>query len=135
MVAAGSKIVGVIGGTAEILVEGEVEGDIELERNVVVGRSGKVTGNIVARSARIAGQLIGNVSGHERVELVASASLEGDVAAPRVVIAEGAFFKGNIQMSGKAQEGSTAGVKESMAAGKSQAAASPSESEREPAKG
>ena len=44
--------------------------------------------------------MLGNIRGIERVEVLASGSLEGDVAAPRVVIAEGAFFKGKVEMTG-----------------------------------
>lgn len=98
-VAPGSKLVGIIMGTAEVLVEGELEGELKLDSRVVVGPQGKVKGNIMARSVRIAGQLVGNVQGLERVELTSTASLEGNLAAPRVVIAEGAFFKGEVEMA------------------------------------
>ena len=51
---------------------------------------------------RIGGRVVGNVQGHEKVEILPSGRLEGDVAAPRVVLAEGAFFKGKVEMTGKA---------------------------------
>lgn len=111
-VAPGSKLVGLIMGKAEVLVEGELEGEIKLDSRVVVGPQGRVKGNIVARSVRIAGKLFGNVHGLERVELTSTASLEGNLAAPRVVIADGAFFKGEVEMAGKrpgvAKEGESA---------------------------
>jgi cytoskeletal protein CcmA (bactofilin family) len=83
-----------------VVVEGELEGDIQLETTVHVGKDGQVKGGITARSVRVAGRIVGNVRGLERVEVMASGQLEGDVVAPRVVITEGAFVKGKIEMGG-----------------------------------
>jgi cytoskeletal protein CcmA (bactofilin family) len=99
LVARGSRIIGTITGSTEVVIEGEVEGQVDLESHVQIGTHGRVNGNLKVRSARIAGQLVGNVAGSEVVELTATGRLEGDVAAPRVVIAEGAFFRGNIEMT------------------------------------
>jgi cytoskeletal protein CcmA (bactofilin family) len=104
-VAPGSKLVGLIMGKAEVLVEGELEGEVKLDSRVVIGPHGKVKGNILARSVRIAGTLVGNVRGLERVELTSTASLEGNLAAPRVVIADGAFFKGEVEMAAAKRAG------------------------------
>lgn len=103
-VAPGSKLVGLITGKAEVLVEGDLEGEVKLDSRVVIGPQGRVKGNIMARSVRIAGKLFGNVHGLERVELTSTASLEGNLASPRVVIADGAFFKGEVEMAGKRQD-------------------------------
>ncbi len=97
--ARGSKVVGEISGTAELVIDGEVEGQIELKNRVVVGGQGRVDGKIVAASVQVGGKVLGNVRGLERVEVLASGSLEGDVVSPRVVIAEGAFFKGKVEMT------------------------------------
>jgi len=104
-IAAGSKVVGEISGSAELVIDGRVEGQIALESRVVVGSKGQVEGEIQARSVEVGGKVVGNVRGLERVEVLASGRLEGDVISPRVVIAEGAFFKGKVEMTDKAAVG------------------------------
>lgn len=100
LVAPGTKVVGKISGNAEVVVEGEIEGEIRVDGGAVVGSGGVVRGEIAARTIRVGGKVFGNIRGAERVEVLASGALEGDVAAPRVVIAEGAFFKGKVEMTG-----------------------------------
>ena len=63
-----------------------------------MGPEGVVTGPIEAPVVRIGGRVIGDVAASDRVEVSPSGSLEGDITAPRVVIAEGAFFKGKVAM-------------------------------------
>ncbi len=104
-IAAGSKVVGEISGSAELVIDGQVEGQIDLESRVVVGSKGQVEGEIRARSVQVGGKVLGNVRGLERVEVLASGRLEGDVISPRVVISEGAFFKGKVEMTDKAAVG------------------------------
>jgi cytoskeletal protein CcmA (bactofilin family) len=98
LIANGTRIEGRLTGKAEVVVEGEVEGEVALDGHLQIGTEGRVRGNLDVRSARIAGRLIGNVRGKEVVELTATGKLEGDMAAPRVKVAEGAFFRGNIEM-------------------------------------
>ena len=106
LVAPGCKVIGKVTGTADVMIEGEIEGDVDLQGAAHVGEKGKVRGNISARIVRVAGEVCGNVRGTERVEVLASGQLEGDVTAPRVVISEGAFVKGKIEMTGqKAADG------------------------------
>jgi hypothetical protein len=76
-----------------------VQGRIRLDGRAVVGPAGIVRGLISARAVVVAGTVEGDVRGSERVEVAASAKLLGDIAAPRVTIAEGAFFKGKVEMS------------------------------------
>src|SRR4030095_13152607 len=78
-----------------------ISAEAHLPLELAVGAEGKVQGDIVARSVRIGGRVVGNVQGHEKVEILPTGRLEGDVAAPRVVLAEGAFFKGKVEMTGK----------------------------------
>jgi cytoskeletal protein CcmA (bactofilin family) len=102
-IASGSKVVGEVSGSAELLIDGQIEGKIDLDSRVVVGPQGKVRGEIRARSVQIGGQVQGNVQGLERVEVLSSGRLEGDMAAPQVHIADGAFFTGKVEM-GRAAE-------------------------------
>jgi cytoskeletal protein CcmA (bactofilin family) len=99
-IASGSKITGQVNGTTDLVVDGELEGQVQLESNVTIGPEGRVKGDISARAVRIGGRVVGNVRGAEKVEILSSGRLEGDVVAPRVVLAEGAFFKGKVEMSG-----------------------------------
>ena len=121
-IARGSKLVGEVSGKAELVIDGMVEGKIHLDSRVVVGDQGEVRGEIVARAVQIGGKVVGNVRGHERVEILASGRLEGDVVAPQkgVHIAEGAFFAGKVEMGrSDAKEGAakTPPVKSSGGAG------------------
>jgi cytoskeletal protein CcmA (bactofilin family) len=99
-IAPGSRIQGQLSGPTELLVEGEIEGEIRIDSSVMVGTEGVVHGPVSARVVRIGGKVFGSVTASERVEVSPSGSLEGDVAAPRIIIAEGAFFKGRVEMTG-----------------------------------
>jgi cytoskeletal protein CcmA (bactofilin family) len=95
-------VTGQVGGTSDLVIDGELEGQVQLESHVTIGAEGRVRGDITARTVRIGGRVVGNVRGIEKVEILPSGRLEGDVSAPRVVLAEGAFFKGKVEMSGQA---------------------------------
>jgi len=97
-IAAGSRVEGALTGPTELLIEGEVEGEIRIESAVMIGTEGVVRGPISAQVIRVGGRVVGDVQASDRVEVAPSGSLEGDIAAPRVIIAEGAFFKGRIDM-------------------------------------
>jgi cytoskeletal protein CcmA (bactofilin family) len=98
-VAAGTRLQGVISGATEVLVDGEVAGEVRVEAAVVVGADGVVEGPISAPVVRVGGRVVGDVQATDRVEVLATGGLEGNISAPRVVISEGAFFKGRIEMT------------------------------------
>ena len=83
----------------EVLVEGKLEGTIKSDGIVVIGKAGRVTADIFAREIVIKGEVNGNVTGSEKVEIVPMGVLNGNIISKRVVLAEGAIFKGNIDMS------------------------------------
>jgi cytoskeletal protein CcmA (bactofilin family) len=97
-IAAGSRVEGIVTGPTELLIEGEVDGEIRVDSAVMIGTEGVVRGPIAAQVVRVGGRVIGDVQASDRVEVAPSGGLEGDISAPRVVIAEGAFFKGRIDM-------------------------------------
>jgi cytoskeletal protein CcmA (bactofilin family) len=97
-IAPGTRVQGLLSGPTELLIEGEVEGEIRVDASVMIGADGVVKGPVSANNVRVGGRVEGNVQAVERVEVAPSGSLEGDIAAPRVVIAEGAFFKGRVEM-------------------------------------
>jgi len=99
------KVKGQISGNEDLLVEGKVEGPISVgEHRLTVGQNGHVTGGLVAREIIICGKVDGNqaVVG-ESIEIKKDASMIGTVTTRRIVIEDGAGFKGNIEIqeSGK----------------------------------
>ena len=107
-VAPGTRVRGEVTGPTELLIEGEVEGEIRLDATVTVGAEGAVQGPIFAPVVRVGGRVTGNVAASDRVEVAPSGSVEGDISAPRIIIAEGAFFRGRVEMKGEAARPSPA---------------------------
>ena len=95
----GLSIKGEITGTESLFIDGKVEGSISIPGNrVTVGKNGNVTASISAREIVVLGKLKGNVSATDRVDIRAEGALTGDVAAARISIEDGAFFKGGIDI-------------------------------------
>ena len=84
---------------APILVEGLVEGTVRITGPLRVGPGGVVKATVSAQSVVVAGEVVGDCHATERVEIEAGGKLTGDIRAPRVVIVEGATFRGNSDMS------------------------------------
>jgi cytoskeletal protein CcmA (bactofilin family) len=102
-IAEGLKIKGEVQGSEDLRVDGEVEGRISLPGAVVVlGPKGRVIGDVQAREIVLEGAVRGNVTARERVRIAATGKIEGDVAAERLVVEEGAKVSGRIE-SGAAQ--------------------------------
>jgi cytoskeletal protein CcmA (bactofilin family) len=95
----GLIIKGEITGSESLFIDGKVEGSISLPGNrVTVGRNGQVSASINAREIVVLGKVKGNVSASDRVDIRAEGALTGDVAAARISIEDGAFFKGGIDI-------------------------------------
>ena len=90
---------GDITGEEDVLVQGTVEGTIRIGRDLRVGPGGCVKATVSAQSIVVAGEIIGDCQAAQRVHLEASGKLTGNIRAPRVIIVEGATFKGNSDMS------------------------------------
>jgi cytoskeletal protein CcmA (bactofilin family) len=94
------SIKGDLTGNEDLVIEGKVEGKVELPSNqVTVGANGIVKAEVSAKSVVVVGRVAGNVKGSERIEIQATGIVEGDVAAPRLVVAEGAVVNGSITMT------------------------------------
>ena len=98
-----TRIQGEILGDEDVLVEGRVEGRVEISKALRVGLRGIVRADVAAGTVAIAGHVVGNVRAAERVELLPTGTLEGNIHAPRIVVGEGARFTGRIDMSGGAE--------------------------------
>ena len=95
----GLFIKGEINGSESLFIDGKVEGSVNLPGNrVTIGRNGQVAANITAREIVVLGKDRGNVNATDRVDIRAEGSLSGDVAAARISIEDGAFFKGGIDI-------------------------------------
>ena len=92
-------IKGELNGSEDLTIEGQVEGKIELKDHALtIGPNGKIKAQVFAKSVIILGEVTGNVTASEKVDLRDNGSVDGDIAAPRVAIAEGAHFRGSIDM-------------------------------------
>ena len=89
----------------EILIEGKIQGKINVKNRVVIGVNGNVEADIDAREVVIKGRVTGNVKGNQRVEIVAAGVLHGNINSPRVVIADSGVFEGSIEMHGRDEKG------------------------------
>jgi cytoskeletal protein CcmA (bactofilin family) len=99
IISKGLFVKGEISGTESLYIDGKVEGAISLPGNrVTVGRNGQVSANVTAREVVVLGKVRGNVSASDRVDIRAEGALSGDVAAARISIEDGAFFKGGIDI-------------------------------------
>jgi cytoskeletal protein CcmA (bactofilin family) len=89
---------GKLTGNEPVTIEGTVRGEINLSAELVIGPRGRVEATVHAKTVIIEGKLTGDVSGDEKVELIASATVDGNIKAPKIVVAEGAKFRGSVDM-------------------------------------
>jgi cytoskeletal protein CcmA (bactofilin family) len=90
---------GELSGSEDLYLDGEVEGSIQLrDHSLIVGPHGRVRANIQARDVVVHGKVDGNIRGTERVELKKSAVLVGDISTQRIIVEDGAFFKGAVDI-------------------------------------
>lgn len=93
------KIIGEIFSDEDLYVDGELEGKLELGNRVTIGPNGHAIANIRAREVVVFGTLRGNVEAQERISLRAGASIIGDIKTAGIIIEDGAYFKGGIDIS------------------------------------
>ena len=96
----GSSIVidGEITGDEDLVVQGTVKGRIALKQSLFVENSGVVEADIETQNVEISGSVTGNIHATDKVELRSDGKMTGDIKAPRILIADGATFKGNVDM-------------------------------------
>ena len=113
---------GELRGSEDLTIEGQVEGKIALKQHVLtIGTHGRIQAQVLAKSVIVLGEVVGNVEATEKVAIRSEGTVEGDIKAPRVAIAEGAKFRGGIDM----QQG--------QAGGRSRSEAKPASEPRRPA--
>lgn len=97
---------GEVTGDEDLLIQGHVEGSVSLrQHSVTVGAEGEVKADITARIITVEGSVQGNLKAEEQVILRSAAIVEGDIAAPRVVLEDGARFRGGVDMGETLERG------------------------------
>ena len=104
------QIKGDVSGGEDLLVEGNVEGEISLKQhNVIIGKSGKAKADIYGKTIRVEGEVRGNLFGSDSVVIQATGKVSGNITAPRVSLENGSTFKGSIDMGAANGDGSHGG--------------------------
>ena len=95
-------IKGELNGSEDLTIEGHVEGTIQLRDHVLtIGPNGKIKAQVFAKSVIVLGEVTGNVTATDKVDIRDNGSVDGDIISPRVAIAEGAHFRGSVDMQRK----------------------------------
>ena len=119
-------IKGELNGSEDLTIEGHVEGKIELKDHVLtIGPNGKIKAQVLAKSVIVLGEVNGNVTATEKVDIRDGGSVDGDIVSPRVAIAEGAHFRGTVDMQRKPVPGQQAQAAKPAAAATTTSAPQP----------
>ena len=90
---------GEISGNEDLLIDGTVEGLVQLDdRKLTVGATAKLTADIIAREVVVYGTVKGNLRAKDRIEIKKDGSVNGDLTTARIMIEDGAYFKGSIEI-------------------------------------
>ena len=122
-------IKGELNGSEDLTIEGHVEGTIQLRDHVLtIGPNGKIKAQVLAKAVIVLGEVTGNVTASDKVDIRDNGSVDGDIVSPRVAIAEGAHFRGSVDMQRK---GAAASPSASKAAAPQPAAQQPAQQKQE----
>jgi cytoskeletal protein CcmA (bactofilin family) len=95
-------IKGELNGSEDLTIDGHVEGKIELRDHILtIGANGKIKAQVFAKAVIVLGEVTGNVTATDKVDIRDAGSVDGDIVSPRVAIAEGAHFRGSVDMQRK----------------------------------
>jgi cytoskeletal protein CcmA (bactofilin family) len=95
----GIKIRGELRGEEDLVIQGTVEGSITFPKNhLTVDQSAVIAANVAVQDITVRGEVQGNTSASNRVEILADAKVAGDIRSPRLVMQDGAKFRGNVDM-------------------------------------
>jgi len=101
---------GDVSGDEDLLIQGRVDGSVDLKlRSVTVGQEGRVNANITGRVVIVEGEVEGDLRAEELVVLRSTARVQGDIKASRVVLEDGASFRGGVDMGGPSEQGKQTG--------------------------
>jgi cytoskeletal protein CcmA (bactofilin family) len=124
-------IKGELNGSEDLTIEGHVEGTIQLREHVLtIGPNGRIKAQVFAKAVIVLGEVHGNIQASDKVDIRDNGSVEGDLIAPRIAIAEGAHFKGSVDMQrkgGAPQPQAAKAAAAPQAAGQPQASQAPAQ--------
>jgi cytoskeletal protein CcmA (bactofilin family) len=127
-------IKGELNGSEDLTIEGHVEGTIQLKDNVLtIGPNGRIKAQVFAKAVIVLGEVTGNVTASDKVDIRDNGSVDGDIISPRVAIAEGAHFRGSVDMQRKgapAQPAASSGGAKPQAAAQQSQTAQPQPAQR-----
>jgi cytoskeletal protein CcmA (bactofilin family) len=103
LISQGCKITGVLSGTGNFQISGEIEGECDLEGSVSIAKSGYWKGSIQAASVIVAGTVDGDISANGRVEISNTAKISGTITGEAIAVAEGAVIQGVMKTTGQVQ--------------------------------
>ena len=124
-------IKGELNGSEDLTIEGHVEGTIQLRDHVLtIGPNGRIKAQVFAKAVIVLGEVTGNVTASDKVDIRDNGSVDGDIISPRVAIAEGAHFRGSVDMLRKggaqpAQSGKGSQAQQSQQQAQQQSAQTP----------
>ena len=105
---------GTISGTEPVLIQGTIHGKINLSGDLQIGTHARVEATVHAKNVTVEGKVTGDISADERLELVTTSTVDGNIKAPKIIVAEGAKFRGSVDMgSPRPREGAEPQVKKS----------------------
>ena len=97
-------IKGELTGSEDLTLEGHVEGKIELKQHVLtIGPNGRIKAEVFAKAVIVLGEVVGNIAASEKVDIRDNGKVDGNIVAPRVAIAEGAHFRGSVDMQPRSE--------------------------------
>ena len=102
---------GTVSGSEPVLIEGTIRGKITLQSDLQIGTKARVEATVHARNVTVEGKVTGDISADDRLELVMTATVDGNIKAPKIIVAEGAKFRGSVDMGSSRPTGEAAGVK------------------------
>lgn len=103
IIAQGVKVEGDFHSSGDVMIDGEVTGSVQTAQALTIGESARIHANVEARTANVAGEVKGNIIAHERLELLATSVVQGDIQTADLSIASGAQVNGKLTM-GKSME-------------------------------
>ena len=93
-----TSIKGCLTSSGALRIDGQFEGELTTTADIIVGEAGRITANVGAKNAIVAGTVTGNMDIGNKLELMATAKIIGDIKVGSLIIGEGAIFKGNCEM-------------------------------------
>jgi len=105
IIAQGVRVEGDFHSQGDVVIDGEVAGTVETQGALVVGETAKIHADVKAKSAVVAGEVVGNIFATEMLELLATSHVKGDIVTGRISVAAGAQVNGRVSMGEEATAG------------------------------